>query len=115
MLGNLGFSVPINIPGNPAPEDAKVSSIFMSGGRMHRERAGVPVAAQNQTISAILVLGRVPAGERLFHAELREREGQTGERIGVENVLRELELARDTPRDTRRRPLRIVVHENPYA
>ena len=115
MLGNLGFSVPINISGNPAPENAKVSSIFMSGGRMHRERSGVPVASQNQTLSAILVLGRVPAGKRLFHAALRERERQTGERTGVENVLQELELARYTPRDTRRHPLRIVVHENPYA
>ena len=56
MLGNLGFSVPIDIPGNPAPEDAEISSIFMSGGRMHRERAGVPVAPQNQTIDAILFL-----------------------------------------------------------
>ena len=66
MLGNLGFSVPVDIPGNPAPEDAEIKNIFMSGGKMHRERAGVPVAPQNQTISAILVVGRVSAGERLF-------------------------------------------------
>jgi hypothetical protein len=115
MLGNLGFSVPIDVPGNPAPDDAEIRSIFMSGGKMHRERAGVPVAPQNQTVSAILVLGRVAAGERLFHAELRQREAQSGQRVGVEELLQELELTRGTRLDTRWRPLRIVVHENPYA
>ena len=46
---------------------------------MHRERQGVPYAPQNQTISAIIVLGRVPAGERLFHARLGELEAQLGD------------------------------------
>jgi hypothetical protein len=115
MLGNVGWSVPINVPGSPAPEDAEISSIFMSGGRMHRERAGVPFAPQNQTVSAIVVLGRVPAGERLFHAEMRDRELQQGTRFELEEFIQQLELARETPRDPRRRPLRVVVHDNPYA
>jgi len=115
MLGNLGFSVPIHVPGRPAPERDEVNSIFTSGGKMHRERDGVAVAPQNQTISAILVLGRVPAGERLFWTDLRRREAESGTTFPVTELLEELRRARWTGRDIRWRPLRVVVHENPYA
>lgn len=82
---------------------------------MPKEHQGTAVAPQNQSISAILVLGRVPVGERLFHAELREREGRRGRAFELEVLLKELEAAQHTARDTRRRPLRVVVHENPYG
>src|SRR5206468_108423 len=114
MLGNLGWSVPIDVPGHPPPR-AEISSIFTRGGRMHREREGVAIPPQNQTISAIIVLGRVPVGERLFQAEMRVREAQHGQRFELMELLRQAELARETPRDARRRVLRVVVHENPYA
>jgi hypothetical protein len=78
-------------------------------------RAGVPIAAQNQTVSGIIVLGRVAAGERIFNAEMQAREEREGRRFELEERLRELELASGTPCDFRRRPLRVVVHENPYA
>jgi hypothetical protein len=115
MLGNLGWSVPIESPGKPSLADTKISSIFMSGGKMHRERAGAPFAPQNQTVSAILVLGRVPAGQRLFHHEIREREAQQGKRFQLEEIIQRMELDKESPRDIRRRPLRVAVHENPYA
>jgi hypothetical protein len=105
MLGKLGWSVPVNMPGNPALEDAAITSIFTSGGSMHRERTGIPFAPQNQTISAVIVLGRLPAGQRLFQAEMREREAQQGRRFEVEEFCRELELAMGTPRDATRLPL----------
>ena len=73
------------------------------------------VAPQNQTISAILVLGRAPVGNRLFHADLREREVRQGREFALEERLRELEASQGTARDARRQPLRVVVHENPYA
>ena len=41
MPGNLGFSVPIHVPGRPAPENVEISSIFMSGGKMHKQHKGV--------------------------------------------------------------------------
>ena len=72
MLGNLGFSVPIHVSDRPAPEDDAINSIFMSGGKMHKEHQGVAVAPQNQTISAILVLGRVPVGNRAVSTTLRQ-------------------------------------------
>ena len=93
MLGNLGFSVPIHVLERPAPEDDAISSIFMSGGKMHKEHQGVPFAPQNQTISAILVLGRVPVGNRLFHADLQEREVRQGREFALEEHLRELEAS----------------------
>jgi len=115
MLGNLGWSVPIDLPGRPAPQDAEIRSIFMGGGKMHRERSGVPKNPQNQTISGIIVLGRVPAGERLFNAEIRVL-GQSERRsIELEERLQKLDLASGTACDFRHRPLRVVVHENPYA
>jgi hypothetical protein len=78
MLGRLGFSVPLRIHGHPPPEDDEIKSVFLGGGKMHKESRGVVVAPQNQTISAIIVLGRVAAGERLFHAEMRAREARHG-------------------------------------
>jgi hypothetical protein len=115
MLGNIGWSVPLDLSGRPAPEDAEIRSVFTRGGKMHRERAGVPYAAQNQTLSGIIVLGRVAAGERIFNAEMQAREEHQGWPLELEERLREMELASGTPSDFRRRPLRVVVHENPYA
>lgn len=115
MLGDIGFSVPISLPGMPHPADDKTRVIFTSGGKMHRHRRGVPVEPQNQTISAILVLDRVPVGEGLFRAALQERERQIGPPLAVEEIGKECESAKCTLRDPRRRPLRVVVHENPYA
>ena len=82
---------------------------------MHRERAGQLFAPQNQTVSAILVVGRVAAGERLFNEQLRQREAKEARAIGLEERLNEAELAAWSPADLRRRPLRVVVHDNPYA
>jgi hypothetical protein len=86
MLGNLGWSVPLDLPGRPAPEEAETRSIFMGGGKMHRERSGTPKNPQNQTISGISVLGRVAAGERSFHASIRALEQRDKRPIGWRNV-----------------------------
>jgi hypothetical protein len=115
MLGNLGFSVPLDLPGRPRSEDAAVTQIFMSGGKMIRERRGVPVEPQNTTISAIVVLGRVPVGERLWLAEVRSREAAIGRKFTFEETWASAEQAAGKETDLRRRQLRVVVHENPYA
>jgi hypothetical protein len=116
MLGKIAWRVPIQMPGRPAPLDDDITTVFTSGGKMHRERHGVPYAPQNQTISAVIVLSRVPAGERLFHQSLDELKAQLGNAFDLYTHLPlELEACRWTTRDPRRRPLRVVVHENPYA
>ncbi len=115
MLGNLGFSVPIDVPGLPEPEDRETRSIFTAGGKMHRERQGVPIAPQNQTIGAIVVLQQFPVGERRFRAEARRREQQCGAKLELEHYCELIEQAQGTDRDLSLRQLRVVVHENPYA
>jgi hypothetical protein len=115
MLGNLGFSVPIHQRGGRAPEDDATRHVFTSGGKMIREAHGRQVAPQNTTISAILVLCRVPVGERLFWADLRKREADRGKPFGREEIWAHLIHARRTEHDVTRKQLRVVVHENPYA
>lgn len=115
MLGNLGFSVPIDVPGLPEPEDKEIRKIFMAGGKMHRERQGVPIAPQNQTISAIMVLQQFPIGERRFRAEVRRREQECGAKLELEQYYELIDQAQGTDRDLSLRQLRVVVHENPYA
>jgi hypothetical protein len=64
---------------------------------MHREQAGRPIVPQNQTISAILVLGRVAVGDRLLQAGIRELEAQRGTPVRIDEIYRRLELAEGTP------------------
>lgn len=116
MLGKLGFSVPLHVDGPPPAEEDHVRSVFLGGGKMHRESKGVIYGVQNQTISAIIVLGRAPIGDRLFHAHMLDVEAQMGPDFDLWSHLPpELESSRWTLRDPRRKPLRVVVHENPYA
>jgi hypothetical protein len=112
MLGNLGWSVPVDLPGHPAPADKETRSVFLSGGKMHRERQGVPFAPQNQTISAILVLQQFPIGERRFAAWVKRVEQQRGAKLEIDEILKEAEAASGTDRDGSLRELRVVVHEN---
>lgn len=56
MLGNVGFSLPLDIPGCPKSPNRSILSIFMREGKMTRWLKGVIVGPQNRTISAILVL-----------------------------------------------------------
>jgi hypothetical protein len=95
--------------------DAAICHVFTTGGKMIRQSKGVPVAPQNQTISAILLLSRLPLGERLFWSGLRKREAERGKPFDLDEIWKELDRARASEHDLRRRQLRIVVHENPYA
>lgn len=115
MLGNVGFSVPLDIPGHPKPADTLIRTVFMRGGKMIRWLKGVAIAPQNQTITAVLVLGRVPVGERLFWAAIRQRQRDIGRDLSLEEILAEAEAATGSSLDQRRRHLRLIVHENPYA
>ena len=116
MLGNLGFSLPIRIEreSSPIPEN-QIRQVFTFGGKMHRESKGAVVAPQNRTISAIIVLGRVAAGRRLLHAHLKRQEALLGRRFDFEELAAELKAHKGTGSDPRHRPLRVTVHENPYA
>ncbi len=117
MLGNLGFAVPLNVPGRTAPPDAEIRNVFGggTGAKMLVERQGVPVDAQNQTISSVIVLQNVAVGQRRFRKGLKQREKELGRSLTLEEFQRELDRAHGTERDGSLSQLRVVVHENPYA
>ena len=115
MLGNLGFSVPLQLQGSPVPSDEKTHSVFASGGKMHRQQRGVPRTPQNRTISAILVIEHLPVGKRRFRAHIRHLEQRRGMGLTVNEYHDEVERAGGTERDMSLCQLRVVVHENPYA
>jgi hypothetical protein len=116
MLGNLVFSIPIDRShAGVQLDDSQISTQFGPGGKMHRERGGVPVAAQNTTLSAVLVLQHLAVGRRRFGGHVREIEAQQGRKLALEEHLRLMEQASGTERDVSLMQLRVVVHENPYA
>ena len=117
MLGNLGFAVPLDIPGRIAPPDAEIRNVFVggTGAKMLVERQGVPVDVQNQTISSVIVLQNLAMGQRRFRKSLKQRERELGRSLTLEEFQRELDRARGTERDGSLSQLRVVVHENPYA
>ena len=53
MLGNLGFSMPVNTETGIADE-SQTQRKFGGGGKMYRYLDGQAIAPQNRTISAIL-------------------------------------------------------------
>lgn len=117
ILGDLAWSVPIHVPGQPPPPtDAPITTVFTDGGKMlWYGKGGLPTKAVNTTISAILVVDRVMAGQRRFSEHLGALEKQLGRPLTDEERWAELEAAPGTERDYNLRPLRVVVHENPYA
>ena len=114
MLGNLGWTVPVNVSKEPV-ELPPPAAAFLSGGKMHRERGGVPIAAQNTTISAILVISDYYIGTRRFETYMRKFSVDLGRDLTDDERFEELEKAVGTDREPGLRLPRVVVHENPYA
>lgn len=115
MLGNLGFQVPVSLTGEPVPPEAQVARVFTSGGKMHHEADGKPVAPKNQTISSVIVVQHLAVGQERFGSHCRQVERSSGRKLGDDEFLRLLDDAKGTPHDPEIRQLRVVVHENPYA
>jgi len=114
MLGNVGFSFPVNrVTGIGDLSQAR--NVFSTGGKMVRYSGLQPVGPQNQTISAILVLDLLPVGSIRFHAYIEQLEQERKEEVGVEEFTKLIENLRGTERDTTLMQIRGVVHENPYA
>lgn len=114
MLGNIGFSFPVNVQtGIGDPSQAR--NVFTSGGKMVRYSGLQPVGPQNQTISAVLALDLLPVGSIRFHAYIERLEHERREEVGVEEFTKLIEDLRGTERDTTLMQIRGVVHENPYA
>ncbi len=114
MLGNMGFSIPVNTKTGIADE-SKVQNKYMGGGKMYRYLDGQPIAAQNRTISAILVLQRYMVGAKRFEIAMKRKEKELGRKLELLEFWDETERARGTALDLSLSQLRVVVHENPFS
>jgi hypothetical protein len=82
---------------------------------MRKYENGKPIQAQNQTISAIIVLDRFELGRRWFLANMRQREATLQRAFDHEETMTTLDEARGTERDWGLLQERTVVCENPDA
>ena len=114
MLGNLGFSMPVNTQTGIADE-SQTQRKFGGGGKMYRYLNGQAIAAQNTTISAILVLRRYMVGTKRFEIAMKRKENELGRKLELLEFWDETERARGTALDLSLSQLRVVVLENPFA
>ncbi|MGH9432231.1 MAG: hypothetical protein ACRD3T_11890 [Terriglobia bacterium] len=115
MLGDLVFHVPLGW--GPGTSDAdQITRGFGGRGKMHRPDAqGRPLAPQNTTISAVLVLEQFRVGQRRFELEVQRKRKELGRSLLLEESLALLEQSRGTERDLSLVQTRVIVHENRYA
>jgi hypothetical protein len=114
MLGNLAFSFPVDtITGQG--DMSKMEQVMHGGGKMHKYRGDTPIAPENTTISAIIVVERYMIGEKRFRLSVHEKEQELGRELTVEEFLDLADRASGSERDLSLNRVRVRVHENPYA
>src|SRR5713101_4119409 len=114
MLGNLGFSTPVNTETGIADE-SRTKRIFGGGGKMYRYLDGQAMAPQNRTISAILILRQYMVGTKRFEIAMKRKENELGRKLELLEFWDETERARGTALDLSLSQLRVIVLENPFA
>src|SRR5208282_1939037 len=82
MLGNLGFSMPVNTE-TGAADESQTQRAFMGGGKMYRYLDRQPIATQKRTISAILVLRQYMVGANRFEIAMKRKEKQLGRKLDL--------------------------------
>jgi hypothetical protein len=107
MLGNLGYSFPINV--DEGKIDGEAVLTFGAGGKMVNRHTGEP---SNRRIGALIGLEALPAGKRQFRIELERRKQALGRRFSNEERIELLQILPEAYSET---VLRVVVCENPYA
>jgi hypothetical protein len=114
MFGNLGFSFPVDHRTGQG-DNSKTTTVFGTGGRMHRYHGTKPVKPVNRTISAIVALRRIQLGQRRILASLAKEEVELGRKFTFEETwMRTRELSHgEMHLDLK--PIRVCVCENPYA
>lgn len=114
MLGNVGFSFPIDMRSGQG-DVTKLERVFLEGGKMLSYSGSDPISPTNTTISAILVVERYRIGEKRFRLHVHEIEQELGRELTVVEYLDFAEKSAGTERDLSLTVLRIRVHENPGA
>lgn len=114
MFGNLGIQFPVNTE-TGAGDMSKTKQVFHGGGKMFRYKNGDPIAAQNTTISAILVLRQYMVGNKRFEIAIKRKEKELGRKLELPEFMDEIESAKGTGMDFSLSQLRVICHENPVA
>jgi hypothetical protein len=114
MLGDLGFSFPVDTRTGRG-DATKLEQTTLGRGEMHKHRGTTPIAAENTTISAIIVVERYRIGEKRFRLFVHEKEQELGRELDIEEYLCLAEDSAGTERDLSLNRIRLRVHENPYA
>jgi len=107
MLGNVGFSVPINPEtGNQVGSTTK---IFIAGGKLVHPHLKTP---QKTRLSSIIALGRFPVGQKEFRIKVEKTERDEGRNLPLDEMHEIMESDRIA---YERVVLRVVTYESPYA
>jgi hypothetical protein len=115
MLGNLGYSMPLN-PDSGEADISQTVAKFQGGGKMYRySRQGDEVDVQNRTISAIIVLRHYMVGSKRFEVSIKRKEAILGRKLELDEFWEETQRARGTALDLSLSQIGVVVHENPFA
>ncbi|MGB6874522.1 MAG: hypothetical protein WBD87_00675 [Candidatus Acidiferrales bacterium] len=114
MLGNFGFSFPVDINSGTGDPD-KTTPVFHGGGKMLRYKDGEAVAAQNTTISAVIVVEHLALGMRRLSANIDRVKRDSDCKISIEQIWQITQDAVGTEHDPSLRQLRVIVYENPVA
>jgi hypothetical protein len=114
MLGNLAFTPPADRRSGDR-NISKMDRVTFGGGKIHEDRGDVPIAPENTTTSAVILLERYRIGQKRFRLFIHEREQELGRELGVEEYIRLAEESVGTELDLSLNRIRLRVHENPYA
>ncbi len=115
MLGNLGITFPLGTrtgEGDAGP----VTQRFLGGGKMLRYPKGstTPIAPQNTTISAVIVLAGTPLDHRRLRLLRARREREREREMSVDEIMAMMEEWKTQPM-AGETVLRVSTYENPYA
>ena len=113
MLGNVGFRTMVDAKRGIAVGGSH--PVFRAGGKMIRYESGRPVGVRNRIVSAILVIENLPVGMHRFLAMTPQNDQALPLEERCKRTMEAIERSRGTDRDVSLRPLRAVVHENPFA
>lgn len=116
MLGNIGITFPVDTR-TGAGDMSQARQEFLHGGKMHRysKDGRTAIAAQNTTISSIVVVGALSVGRIRFQIEVARAERELGRELSMEEHWDRLHEWDAREPGLGEAALRVIVCENPYA
>jgi hypothetical protein len=114
MFGDVGIKMPFD-PKTGMFSYNESGTAFGRSGKMVRYAEGNPIAPQNTTINAVLVLRHLGVGSRRLNLYYDRKEKELGRKLTWQELHDESVAARGAERDASLLALSVVVHENPAA